>query len=79
MSGVHWIVWCARRQKVVALCPTAIIVVGAINTTPTTSIQHTQEFNTSTFNTRAKNSFQDTFKASNPLQVPQLRQVINSD
>jgi hypothetical protein len=53
--------------------------VGAINTIPTTSIQHTQEFNTSTLNTRARNSFQDTFKASNPLQVPQLRQLINSD
>jgi hypothetical protein len=57
----------------------ALIVVGAIDTPPTTFIQQTQAFNTPTFNTRARNSFQDTFKASNPLQVPQLRQVINSD
>jgi hypothetical protein len=40
---------------------------GGYKYTPTTSIQHTQAFNTSTFNTRARNSFQDTFKASNLL------------
>jgi hypothetical protein len=38
---------------------------GGYKYTPTTSIQHTQAFNTFTFNTRARNSFQDTFKASN--------------
>jgi hypothetical protein len=37
----------------------------AINTTPTTSIHFTQAFQPSTFNTRASNPFQDTFKASN--------------
>jgi hypothetical protein len=37
----------------------------AINTTPTTSIQHTQAFQSSTFNTRASNPFKDTIKASN--------------
>jgi hypothetical protein len=37
----------------------------AINTTPTTSIHFTQAFQPSTFNTRARNPFQDTFKASN--------------
>jgi hypothetical protein len=36
----------------------------AINTTPTTSIHNTQAFQPSTFNTRASNPFQDTFKAS---------------
>jgi hypothetical protein len=36
----------------------------AINTTPTTSIHFTQAFQPSTFNTRASNPFQDTFKAS---------------
>jgi hypothetical protein len=38
---------------------------GAINTTPTTSIHFTQVFQSSTFNTRASNPFQDTIKASN--------------
>jgi hypothetical protein len=38
---------------------------GAINTTPTTSIHFTQAFQSSTFNTRASNPFQDTIKASN--------------
>jgi hypothetical protein len=51
----------------------------AINTTPTTSIQDNQAFHSHTFNTRASNPFQDTFKASKPLHVPQLRQVIISD
>jgi hypothetical protein len=37
----------------------------AINTTPTTSIHFTQVFQPSTFNTRASNPLQDTFKASN--------------
>jgi hypothetical protein len=37
----------------------------AINTTPTTSIYFTQAFQSSTFNTRASNPFQDTIKASN--------------
>jgi hypothetical protein len=37
----------------------------AINTTPTTSIDNIQAFQPSTFNTRASNPFQDTFKASN--------------
>jgi hypothetical protein len=37
----------------------------AINTTPTTSIQDTQAFQSSTFNTRASYPFQDTIKASN--------------
>jgi hypothetical protein len=32
MSGVHRTVRCARRQKVAAFCPTAIIVGAAINT-----------------------------------------------
>jgi hypothetical protein len=36
----------------------------AINTTPTTSIQLTQAFQSSTFNTRASNPFKDTIKAS---------------
>jgi hypothetical protein len=35
----------------------------AINTTPTTSTHNIQAFQPSTFNTRASNSFQDTFKA----------------
>jgi hypothetical protein len=38
---------------------------GAINTTPTTSIHSTQAFQPFTFNTRASNPFQDTIKASN--------------
>jgi hypothetical protein len=38
---------------------------GAINTTPTTSIHFIQAFQSSTFNTRASNPFQDTIKASN--------------
>jgi hypothetical protein len=38
---------------------------GAINTTPTTSIHFTQAFQPFTFNTRASNSFQDIIKASN--------------
>jgi hypothetical protein len=37
----------------------------AINTTPTTSIHNIQAFQSSTFNTRASNPFQDTIKASN--------------
>jgi hypothetical protein len=37
---------------------------GAINTTPTTSIHFTQAFQPFTFNTRASNPFQDTIKAS---------------
>jgi hypothetical protein len=37
----------------------------AINTTPTTSIQHTQALHSYIFNTRASNPFQDTIKASN--------------
>jgi hypothetical protein len=40
---------------------------GPINT-PTTSIQYIQAFHSHTFNTRAKNQFQDTFKASNLLK-----------
>jgi hypothetical protein len=44
---------------------TARMWLVAINTTPTTSIHHTQAFQPSTFNTRASNSFQDTIKASN--------------
>jgi hypothetical protein len=38
---------------------------GAINTTPTTSIHFTQAFQSSAFNTRASNPFKDTIKASN--------------
>jgi hypothetical protein len=38
---------------------------GAINTTPTTSIHFTQALQSFTFNTRASNPFQDTIKASN--------------
>jgi hypothetical protein len=38
---------------------------GAINTTPTTSIHFTQAFQSFAFNTRASNPFQDTIKASN--------------
>jgi hypothetical protein len=38
---------------------------GAINTTPTTSIHYTQAFQSFTFNTRASNPFQDTIKAYN--------------
>jgi hypothetical protein len=64
-------VWCARRQKAQ---PTARIVVGVINTPNHLHSMH-PSFPLSTLNTRAKNSF----KASNPLQVPKLRQVINSD
>jgi hypothetical protein len=37
----------------------------AINTTPTTSIQHIQALHSYTFNTRASDPFQGTFKASN--------------
>jgi hypothetical protein len=37
----------------------------AINTTPTTSIHNIQALYSFTFNTRASNPFQDTFKASN--------------
>jgi hypothetical protein len=55
-------------KKLLLFCPTATILVGAINTTPTTSIQHIQAFHFHTFNTRAKNQFQDTFKASNLLK-----------
>jgi hypothetical protein len=54
LSDVPRTVRCARRHKAVAFCPTTIIMVGATNTTPTTSIQPTQAFNTSTFNTRAR-------------------------
>jgi hypothetical protein len=43
---------------------------AAINTTPTTSIHFLQALYSLTFNTRASNSFQDTFKVSKPLQVP---------
>jgi hypothetical protein len=38
---------------------------GAINTTPTTSIHFNQALQSLTFNTRASNLFQDTIKASN--------------
>jgi hypothetical protein len=38
---------------------------GAINTTPTTSIHFTQALQSFTFNTRASNPFKDTIKASN--------------
>jgi hypothetical protein len=38
---------------------------GAINTTPTTSIYFIQAFQSFTFDTRASNPFQDTIKASN--------------
>jgi hypothetical protein len=37
----------------------------AINITPTASIQYIQALHSYTFNTRASNPFQDTFKASN--------------
>jgi hypothetical protein len=40
-------------------------VVGAINTTPTTSIHFIQALQSFTFNTRASNPFQDTIKAYN--------------
>jgi hypothetical protein len=53
-------------------------VVGAINTPNQHHSKH-PSFPLSTFNTREMSSFQDTIKASNPLQVPQLRQMINSD
>jgi hypothetical protein len=49
---------------------------GGYKYTPTTTIQNTQAFNTSTFNTRAMNSFQDIQSFQSP-QVPQLRQVIS--
>jgi hypothetical protein len=45
----------ARRQKAAAFCPTTIIVVGAIDITPTATIPHIQTFHSHTFNTRAKN------------------------
>jgi hypothetical protein len=51
----------------------------AINSTPAISIQYNQALYSHTFNTSASNPFQDTFKASRPLQAPQLRQVIISD
>jgi hypothetical protein len=68
VSDRHRTVRCARRQKADAFCPTTILVVGAINTPPTTPIQNIQAFHSHTFNTRAKNQFQDTFKASNLLK-----------
>jgi hypothetical protein len=37
----------------------------ATNTTPTISIHFNQAFQSSTFNTRARNPFQDTIKSSN--------------
>jgi hypothetical protein len=61
------------------LQPTARIVVGAINTPPTTTIQCIQAFHSPHSIQEQKIHSKDTFKASNPLQVPQLRQVINSD
>jgi hypothetical protein len=42
----------------------------AINTTPTTSIHLIQALHSYTFNTRASNTFQDTFKASNLSKFP---------
>jgi hypothetical protein len=51
----------------------------AMNTTPTNSIQYIKALYSHTFITRASTPFQDTFKASKSLQVPQLRQVIISD
>jgi hypothetical protein len=78
LSDVHWTVRCARRQKAAAFCPTARNGVGAYKYPNHFHSAH-PSIHTSTFNTRARNLFQDAFKASNPLQVPQLRQVINSD
>jgi hypothetical protein len=42
---------------------------GAINTTPTTSIQFNQAFQSFAFNTRASNPFKDTIKASNLSKI----------
>jgi hypothetical protein len=42
----------------------------AINTTPTTSIYLIQALHSYTFNTRASNPFQDTFKVSNLSKFP---------
>jgi hypothetical protein len=66
--------WCAEADRPdQGRGPSAVGRIGAtarkwlvaINTTPTTSIQHTQAFQSSTFNTRASNPFKDTIKASN--------------
>jgi hypothetical protein len=66
--------WCARADRpdhvrgpfaVGRIGATARKWLGAINTTPTTSIHYNQVFQSSTFNTRASNPFKDTIKASN--------------
>jgi hypothetical protein len=66
--------WCAEADRpdqgrgssaVGRIGATARKWLVAINTTPTTSIQHTQAFQSSIFNTRASNPFKDTIKASN--------------
>jgi hypothetical protein len=73
--------WPLRFQSLICRCgpsgPRAWTVCGrqkgattrkwfvAINTTPNTSIHFIQAFQSSTFNTRASNPFQDTIKASN--------------
>jgi hypothetical protein len=66
----HWCAWAdrpdqGRRPSAVGrIGATARKWLGAINTTPTTSIHFTQAFQSSTFNTRASNPFKDTIKAS---------------
>jgi hypothetical protein len=75
LSGVHRTIWCVRRQKATT---NDYNVVGAYKYPNHLHSMH-PSLPLSTFNTRARNSFQDTFKASNHLQVSQLIQVINSD
>jgi hypothetical protein len=66
--------WCAGADRPDQGCgppavgrkgATARKWLGAINTTPTTSIHLTQALQFFTFNTRANNPFQDTIKGSN--------------
>jgi hypothetical protein len=65
------------KSAVSRLGATARKWLGAINTTPTTSIHLTQALQSFTFNTRA--SIQRHNQSLQSLQVPQLRQVIISD
>jgi hypothetical protein len=67
---------CTTRLSSVPSTETTKIVVGAINTPNHHHSSH-PSFQTSTFNTRAKPTLQDTIKRSNPLQASKSTQLLS--
>jgi hypothetical protein len=68
----HRTVWCAIRQKP---SPTVILVVGAINTPPTTTLQYIQVFSHQTSYKSSRLHSKTQTKRSNPLPSPELLQT----